>query len=670
MATFAAVLGALEERSSDAEARRVADEARACNTLAGIDDDARRLLERRLHGLIASPVRAQEDHPSWTKAGVVAQVYLAQAGWHVAESQGPAWIQKVLTHSEHVAMRPDALASLLPLLELVVGQVMGREGSAHPEYYRVVVAPHVPKAAAALVTLAELAPADALVPLLTLITKHLGQHASTYRPHVSKLHALCMRLLFHPYASVEEAVAAAPSHGVVRAAAQLLSALHLTGAVADGHGKVSQAQLWLAPFSEMLDAAFAAVQGVAPSLGGAMSCAALGWGQSTPDYALGIPASHARMQCLIGDGSQHGVLLCYLTTPTPKPVPVPIGRIFALARAMLRVRPQPSDAPRDQLRMEQAYMPQVRRTGLRLFALAVLTFQEACWRYVLEEESILEDVCAAAENAPTADTERLMAIRALGVALTRGALPLGSVPGAGLVLDPASTRVQRLARLAISACSQVLLPPAPTEEPAAKQARLFESDAVALAGRMAQDHLLAQSPLGRELADAGLALFLAVFGPLSCSPMPGSRDLARTGALVVLGIAEAFVEGRLLDVQRAESLQLALSAVRTLTALVVGNKGALLAYVLLRTRTLLEHGALSRVALLRATCQDALAQTLPLLRPRAPPVFDSVDSAALETHESDVVPLPRPAFNAARRGADALCKHNRIGSGERPHTIA
>lgn len=669
MATLAAVLGALEEPHSDADALRCADEARACNTLGTLDADARKLLDRRLHALLSTSVRAQESQAAWAKAAYVADVYLEQAGWAVAEEHGAQWIQKTLTHAEHAASHPASLPRLLPLLALVVDRVMGRESSAHPEYYRVIVAPNVPKLATALVALAEAAQGDAtqLEPLLQLLLLHISRHPNVYRPHAAPLHALCMRILFGAYASMDDACAARPDERVVRAAAQLLAELHLTGAATGGHGKVSQEQLWLAPLSEMLDAALAAVRGAVPSQGAPAPSAALGWADTTQDYTVSIPAHLARLLCLVGDETHTGVLVAYLTYATPRPVPVPIGRLLALAHAL--VRAQSVDAahlPQDQLRAEHTILPRMRRAGLRLFAVTTLLFQTACWRYVEEDASLLDDICALAETQTVPDAVCVLAVRVLAIAFTQGALPGGTLPGAGLVLDPASMRVQRMARLAIHACSQVLLPTAQSDEPTTKRARQFESDTVALANRLAQDRVLAQGARVMEWADAGLALFLALFGVLSCSPTPGSRDLARTGALVVVGLAEALLESRLLVVERPEVLALAQRAVRTLVSLVVSNHGALVAYILLRARALLERGVQSPVPLLRVACEDGLAQTTPLLRPRAPPVFDSVDSTALETRESDVVPLPRPAYNAAKRGAEALDEIWRLETGDEP----
>ncbi|WFC94458.1 hypothetical protein MBRA1_001088 [Malassezia brasiliensis] len=669
MATLAAVLGALEESHSDSEACRCAEEARACNTLGTLDADARKQLDRRLHALLSTSVRAQESHAAWAKAAHVADVYLEQAGWAVAEEHGAQWIQKALTHAEHATSQPMLLPRLLPLLTLVVERVMGRESTAHPEYYRVVVAPNVPKLAATLVALAEAAEAHTslLEPLLQLLLSHLGRHPSVYRPHAAPLHALCMRILFGAYVSMNDACVARSNEQVACATAQLLAALHLTGAVTGGNGKVSQAQLWLAPLTEMLDAAFAAVNGSVPSQGSAVPTTALGWTNTTQDYTVSIPAHLARVLCLAGDETHTGVLVAYLTYATPRPVPVPVGRLLALAHAM--VRAQSTDAkhlPHDQLRAEYTVLPQMHRAGLRLFAITSLLFETACWRYLEEDARLLDDICALSEAQTTPDATSVLVARVLAVAFTHGTLLSGAIPGAGLVLDPASMRVQRMARLAIHACTQILLPTARPDEPATKRARQFESDTVALANRLAQDRVLAQGARVMEWADAGLALFLALFGVLSCSATPGSRDLARTGALVVVGLVEALLESRLLVVERPDILALAQTAVRTLVSLVVNNHGALVAYVLLRTRALLERGAQSPVPLLRAACEDGLAQTTPLLRPRAPPVFDSVDSTALETQESDVVPLPRPAYSAAKRGAEALDVIRRLEMDEEP----
>lgn len=652
-ATFAALVSALVDEPERSCVAQAVAEAEATQALRTLDDDEKKALEKRISALLGTPAAQQGN--AWHAAGSVAAAYVAQQGWDAVEANGGAWVHRALALCEQALLQMQggsekARDALLPFLGVVVREAMGAEASAHPEYYRVVIAPNVPKLASALVELAAEPNAD----LLALLYASFVRNATTYRPHVAKLHALCMRILFAPHT---EPGGTPPPEALAAAAARLFSALHLTGAVSEGtaHGKVLQTQLWAAPATEMLDAAFAALGSLTPSRAPA-PCAALGWSKTTPDYVVGIPWSCARLFCLAGDDAHIGVLMHYLATPTPRPVPVPIGRVVLLAASMIRVRSDDA-APRDQLRAEAVALPQVRRAGLRLLGEVVAQFQEACWPYLYDEHCVLDDVCTAAERA-AGDRERLIALRTLSLLLTSGMLPDASLPGAALPLDPASGRVQRTVRLAIDACSTFLLPQA--SEPAAKRARVFESDAVLASTRAAQDAVLGQSNLAWQLARAGVCLFQAVFRTLACSATPGSRDLARTGALVVLGLAEATVDGRVLDVARPDTLALCLASITAVAELVLANGGALVAYILLRIRALFVRGAASPVALVRAACESALARTLPLLRPRAPPVFDSVDSAALEGSDVDVVPLPKPGYDASKRGVAALYEAHRL----------
>ncbi|WFC97695.1 hypothetical protein MYAM1_000414 [Malassezia yamatoensis] len=666
MASFGSVLDALEERCSLREAQRRLFEAEADYALASLDETEHKKLQRRLQALITISARAQNSGQAWVKASEAISLYYAQAGWTVAEDLGELWIQQLLLHGEYALSQRQISPALLPVLKVSMDRMAGQEARAHPEYYRVVVSPNLPKVASLVVSLMELCEIrdPFFITLLTQTTSHIQQHPSLYRPHVSRIHSVCIRALFQPYTSESEAHLVNISDGLNKAAAGLLSVLHLTGTPTASHGKVSQAQLWLAPVLEMIDAATIAANGTVPSLPQSISSAALGWRLENPDYTVRIAVSLSRLQCILGDELHRGVLAYYLTTSTPKHVPVPLARLFGLARCLIRIQSgKQSNVPLDQLESESLALPRVRRAGLRLFALITTLFQQACWPLILEDPSILDDICSMGETSYALSLDRLLAIRCLAVCLTRGEVIEQHIGGAGLVLDPASTLVQRISRVAVQACSELIVTDERNEGHIPKRTR-FESDSIAISSRGVQSRILTKESRAVQLAEAGVALFRAVFDVLAGSAMPGSRDIIRTGVLVILGISEALVDGRLLDSKRCGLLSLASTALKMLSALVLHNSGALMAYVLLRIRLLLQRGSLSTVPILRSICLDSLANTLPLLRPRAPPLFDSVDSSALEAKESDVVPIPQPGYHIDQRGASAMCEAQLLVNGE------
>ena len=149
---------------------------------------------------------------------------MEECGWTVVESHGQVWIQHAHAHLEQVAKYLGAcvddgsnpidsgaeqiLASVVSLAQLVGYEVMGSEGESHPEFYRTIVTPNVPKIGHALVSVCENASqvwgsvySHASIPLskcLDVIQDQVVRHATTYRTFVARIHALCMQILFGP----------------------------------------------------------------------------------------------------------------------------------------------------------------------------------------------------------------------------------------------------------------------------------------------------------------------------------------------------------------------------------------------------------------------------------------------------------------------------------------
>ena len=500
--------------------------------------------------------------------------------------------------------------------------------------------------------------------LFDFLAEQVRLYASVYRPYVARLHAISMHTLFAPLARVSTARGAAVDPFVAASATHLLSALHLTGAAGDSTSasKVTQGQLWAATANEMLDAAVAAVCGCAPSRpwrehgldATAVPSNALAWEPPSADYAESIPGCLARVEHLIG-GASPGVLTLYLMTATPRPVPVPVGRCLLLAHAMIEAR-KTYQAPVDQQRVETTALPTLRLAGLKFFVQTVLAFQQTCWRFLGGSDDALGSVCTMAEHA--SGLERLAALRALEVLLNTSVLLTdnGVVAGGALPLSPTGPAVQRIARLCAQQMGSFLVHEPRAWQLPMKRARAFESDEVVMAGRAAQDAVLAKPAVDVEMTAAAATVYAALFRTLACSAAPGSRDLARVGTLALAGLAEAMVDARLVDATRAPLLRLCTASVRALTDVVVANGGALVAHVLPRVHALLVRGTHASVPLVRATCDEALMHVLAVVRPRAPPLVDLVDSSALEERvedaaDADHVPLPLPGWRGANSTA-------------------
>ncbi|PKI85074.1 hypothetical protein MVES1_001201 [Malassezia vespertilionis] len=634
------VLGALLGADNPEHAHKM-----ACSVQRDtIDAYAQIALKKRIDACLCTAPARQAVEPLWAVAAVLIDLYLDTCGWSAAEAHGTSWIQQMLVHTEQTSASFDAsvFASLAPLLRCVLVRVMGRESAAHPEYFRVVAAPHISRTAAALAQLFAAAvqrsvPWSALCALLHGTTCQVCLYATTYRAVASSLHATCNVLLFGRYASIESAAHAAPlPDSVCKDATVLLASLARTGAATKATGNsVSQVQLWSATATQLLDAAVLAVQGCAPSLAWPMTArhGALGWEACTSDYAVCIPACEARVACLLGDETHRGVLAHFFATPTPHPVPVPLGAVLALVHAMLQARYKDSDAPIDQLRLERHALVVLHRTALVLLPPIVELGGAHAWRFLLGGMPVLDDVVRLAEAAH--GKTRSMAIRTLALLFTPGQLGASHMPGLAVPLDPNSPIVQRMARLAIQDMSALLLPDLPAST------HVFESDAVALAARPVQDAVLAKSSTAWSAAQGAVQLFSALFPRVACSAAPGSRELLHTGTMALLGLSEALLHARVLCAEHTAALDLCIACVAAIATTVVSNAGALVTFVLSRARIMFQLGAHSSIAVVRAACDDALVRMLPLFRARAPPVYDSVDCAALEVCDTDTVVLPK-----------------------------
>lgn len=645
------------------------------------DQDGLHALEKHVTQRFHTTVAQNESSlPPWRTAARLMSMIFAQGGWKVAETFGAAWIQRTHSHLEQSAQRcrsAGALAALDPLSQLVLfmsEHLMGRESTAHPEYHRVVVAPWISKWGQAVVTVLELAAVQPLscvtVPamsrLMDALALHVELYAHTYRTLTPRIHALCMQWLFGAFSSSAVSGGEPLPDALERSAMALLASLHLTGALTSdasmlssaASGKVSQAQLWAATITEMLDATMLAMHGSVPSmdwyaLGLDVSSAqprALAWESPSSDYHEGIPCSVCRCEHLLGSPTSGamGMVPLYLTMPTPRTVPVPLTRCIALAHAMMQARTS-DRATVDQARLEASSAPKLRWLGIQFLVQLVLAFHEATWP-LLHGSGVLRTLCTLAETER--GSLRLVAVRALHVLLSRGTCQDGlhCLAGAGVPLDPASALVQRMARVAILPLSELLVlePELWTPELPFKRPRSFDSDTISQVDRVPQDAMLVKAPLAWEMASAAAHVLVHVFPYISTSAAPGHRDLARTGALALLGACEAVLGARLVDAMASTQVEAGAQLVQALSQLVMAHHNSLVSHILARVYGVLTRGAQSSIPILRATSQDALTGMLPIVRPRAPPLVDAVDSHALEERidadGTDHIPMPLPGW--------------------------
>lgn len=647
------------------------------------DTDGLRALDKGVASLLGTSLAHNVSDPAWALGADVACEMIEQCGWSVVEAHGAVWVQRACTHLERVSAHmkdvgacATPLISVAPLAELVGTRVMGAESEAHPEFHRSVTAPHIASFGHAILGVCESAllafgsetseASAAIAQLLRTLCLQVWLYASVYRTHVARLHALCMQVLFGAYTD-STGMVKPRCVDVTHSAVRLLSSLHLTGAAGESGAKLSQAQLWAATAHEMLDGLAMAVQGAVPSMShrewGIVSAAdhPLAWSPPSADYLASVPASTARCERLLGsltDTAAVGIIPWYLGTPTPRAVPVPLARCVTLATGMMRAQTPPdAHIPTDQARCEATYAPRVRLLGVRFLVHLVVAFQHACWPAV-HASGALDVLCSMTERAHGA-AERLHLLCALNMLVAHGSVMLstGKVPGAGIPLDPASAAVQRMARVSIQTMSACVVRPRTCVRPL-KRARTFESDAVHTASRAAQDIVLAKSAQDMDAVCEAVRLYTSVFGLLATSAAPGHRDLARTGALALVGLAEVWIDARVLDAGRASMLRVLSALVQGATALVTTHASALVASLLPRVHGLLCRGALSYVPEVQAACRDGLVQVELVVRPRVPPLVDVVDSSALEdaVDAQDTVPLPVPGWQGPSSREEAWQK--------------
>ena len=231
---LAPLLTALDTRVGVREALQAAKSQDVRRRASGAGDaDALRALEKSIASWLGTSPAQNADEPAWAVGADVAHAFVEQCGWSVVEAHGHAWVQRAMSHLEHVAAKgvpPALLVSMAPLVRLAVFDVMGRESEAHPDFHRAVTAPHISRMGHAIVSVCEACQAGpssrAFAQLLDALTLHVRLYPHTYRTHVARMHALCMQTLFGPYAAMDASVM--PRSAVlVSTATQLLSALHL-----------------------------------------------------------------------------------------------------------------------------------------------------------------------------------------------------------------------------------------------------------------------------------------------------------------------------------------------------------------------------------------------------------------------------------------------------------
>lgn len=667
---LAPLLTALDTRVGIQEALRSAKSQDVIRRASEAGDaDGMRALEKSITSWLGTSPSQNANEPAWAVGADVAHAFVEQCGWSVVEVHGHAWVQRAIAHLEHVAAHGATtalLVSVAPLARLAMFDIMGRESESHPEFHRAVTAPHITKMGHAIVSVCEACHAAtssrALAQLFDALAFHVGLYSNTYRTHVARVHALCMQTLFGPYAAMEASVTPC-SAALVKSATQLLAALHLTGSVSTtntdrdaiayaGPLKLSQAQLWAATMQEMLDGLVTSLHGCAPSVPWAAwgvpsptAAMPLAWTAPVPDYTISMPACLHRCELLLGSSGSMGVVPWYMSTPTPRAVPVPVARCVAIATAMIQARISRDDAPVDRLRYEETFVPRLREMGARFLVHVVKTFQQSCWVHLYAAQSI-HAVCAMAERAAGAQ-ERTQALCALYLLLSSDSEMCAAVP-----LDPASPTVQRIARLCIQTQSAYVVqePASWTCAPPLKRVRAFESDAVHVSSRAPQDAIMVKSSDALDAVRYAVLLYVSLFGLLASSAAPGHRDLARTGAMALVGLVEALVDARILDASNEAMVRLCEQCIHALTMLATTHTGALIAYILPRVHAVLNRGAQSRVPRVRCACALGTSALLPILRPRVPPLVDVVDSSAFEERipeadAQDHVPLPTPAWH-------------------------
>ncbi|WFD30189.1 hypothetical protein MSPP1_001206 [Malassezia sp. CBS 17886] len=663
--------------------RAAAEDVRAVNALRTLRDaPALRTLEKRIAAALNMP--AARGSAAWDAGATAAALLLDECGWRIAEAHGKAWIDRAHANMEQAAKhntdRPAAVADCLPLARLAVTQLMGRESLAHPEYHRVVVAPQIAPMAAATLALvgcaqewaASHAPGSPALPaLLVLVAEQLRLYASTYRPHAARLHALCMEVLFAAYKTASGAASARPPpRALSRAATVLLATLPLTGAVAGGgggggehanlygqSGRVQQTQLWAATAGALVAAAEDAFCASVPSVDwralgvDAAADDALGWEPlAAGDYMETVAAALERVRLLVGDATHAGVLPQYLSCAMPRAVPVPVGALVRLAAAALQVRvARTADVPLDLARAEEGARLRVCAYGMHLLAFTALVAQQATWQFVFAPRGALLHLCVVAENSVVGSTERVLSLRTLGLLLGGGGVLCDGSPvpsSTALPLPPTAPFVLRMSRMSVQQTSAFLVhAPRAWEDDVrpVKKARMFESDAVALAERAPQDGVLAKTAVETEACDASVRLFSALFPTLACSPAAGSAELARTGLLAVLGVAEALLCARLLSPRHRAGVALAVTCMNAVADLIVRFTGKLTAEILPRFHALVMTGVHASVPPVRAACRGVEARIAAVLRPRVPPLVDSVNS---EAFGAEAEPAPQRAWRA------------------------
>ncbi|PWN48938.1 hypothetical protein IE53DRAFT_388858 [Violaceomyces palustris] len=548
---------------------------------------------------------------SQSQAGYsIADLWLSQSpsAWHEANlsASAPSW----LSHAINLITSPSTLTNpdinlLSSALSLVTNHILTSPSPSRQEFNRQVVLPNLPKFAQALSNLADAISqsgrvqrdAQALHLVITTLASQLRTHPAAYRQLAAKIHALCIRLLFQ----LEPESLAAP---LVVASVQLLSALHLTGALAAKSGdgassRATQAQLWqttaIAAISTARDAWKECVSGFdLEQIGiqvdsGNRNEASQDSFEQPPlptDPLLRTPAALARLELLLGSSRAPGVIQLLLRISTPRPVPLPVGSLLNLARTMLSLSPAtPSKrtAEASLVSLQTALLPRLYIPALSLATQTVLACPAAANPHSAE---LLSSICALLEATKGSGsakafssytpTIKLAAFRTLSLLVGSGRCSSGgpsssTLPkGAGLALDPSARITLRLARLSASQIGSVIISPASDASSAVgnpnggfssvpssanggggggggggrrnKKAKLYESDAVFGFSRDAGDGLRKATSEELGSTQAALEVLLAVYPHLVTELSPQHYDLGLTSAMCIMGLVEVLLE--------------------------------------------------------------------------------------------------------------------------------
>lgn len=603
------------------------------------------------------------------------------------ETYGHQWITPILSYLNVTSGQAPLSASvpgeippdadvLQASIDLALDHLLSPAAQSRPEYARAVVTPNLPKFAAALVASLENVvkrpniDVECFGVLVHRIVRHLHTHPSTYRPFVSRLHAVTSPLITSQLSSPQ----------VVHLATTLLSALYLTGALATAPGKdknlagsvhagkASQAQLWQATVSAALTSTRRAWAACVSTINTGKEESnrttqkdQLPFEAFPSDPAQAQDLAEQQLDRLLGsafDTTQSGILLQLLQTPTRKAVPLPLNALVSLSLDMLAVTTEtPAKASVEtSLHAQQSMrLPTLHLRALRLLGVLVglikasgTAAQARFGSRVLDRLVRLVERRSAEETDSTPASVRAAATQVLAQLLTQGA---------PLPLDPSSRLVVRAGRVCLAEVSHLLVStntslPATTTTTSAstsgtqkKRSRLYDSDNLLSNGSSSDRVLYGKSADEQRSAIAALQAFPALYAHLSTSLTSTHYDVAHSGVQLILAVTELLARScptSHLPQQKIKSWStLTASALACITSLIRHSSSPsspFLSLLVTRGSYLASHArdAVGQSHMPVLTAAQALSVALrDVTLPRLPPVLSTqVDvSSTEEAHE-------------------------------------